>query len=199
MPVFRKLDPRPFPFYKYIHTIQSINSLVVKGIGFMGNCRNCQCKDQTDATTPIDNSVSICFFTILAPGNTFDPTRQGQVLVNGEDLRLESITSKCTTRNSCTCRCEEEECATLRGSLFWTVSIPIFSSCAPMGSNIGFQSVSGVQIINQEVCGDFLNFNPCNVSASIVEITPKDPCAPDFQSEGQALIGTFIFQPNIST
>jgi hypothetical protein len=173
-----------------------MNSLLVKGMSLMDDCT---CKDKTDRRTLIDNNVSICFFTILAPGNTFDPTRQGRVLVNGQDLKLSSIQTKCKVCDQCECECECEviECAILTGCLFWTVSIPIFSSCAPSGSNFGFQSVSGSQIINQEVCGDLSNFNPCNVSAKLEKITPKDPCEPDFQSDEQPLVGTFIFQPNV--
>jgi hypothetical protein len=192
MPFYLKIDPRPFPIYEYIHIIQCMNSLFMKGIGLMADCKSCQCKDKTN----INNNATICFFTILAPGNTFDPTRPGSVLVNGQVLRLGPITKKC---KMCKCKCTNQECATLMGALFWTVSIPIFSSCAPQGSNIGFQSVSGSQIINQQICGDLSTFNNCNISASLLQITPKDPCAPDFQSDNQPLVGTFLFQANVST
>lgn len=114
----------------------------------MGNCRSCQIKNRIRALTRNNNPlIQICFLTVLETGNTFDPTRQGFLVTNAKDLTLGPIQTKCKVTKPCGCECEEQQCATLEGNLFWTVSIPIFSLCAAPGSNTGFQSVSGIKMI----------------------------------------------------
>lgn len=140
----------------------------------MSNCSQCGNKTNKGAL-----EIPICYLTQLAPGNVFDPTRPGFVVVNQKDLKLGPIHKKCKeVSDSCGCHCEEQECATLTGFVFWTVSIPVLSLCAAPGSNTGYQSVSGLRMINTEICAsDLSHFNPCNLSANLIEMKLQpDPC-----------------------
>lgn len=157
---------------------------------------NCTCRGKTRAlntnTTPL---IQICFLTLLEPGNTFDPTRQGFLVTNAKALTLSSVKKRCKVIHQCGCTCEEQECATLTGNFYWTVSIPILSLCAAPGSNTGFQSVSGIKMINQEICGDLALFNSCNVTASLIEIKIQpDPC-PSGSNLQNRLVGGIVANP----
>lgn len=159
----------------------------------MGNC-TCRGKMRAVSTNPIPQ-IQICFLTLLEPGNTFDPTRQGFIVTNADNLTLGPIQTRCKVIHQCGCTCEEQQCATLTGNFYWTVSIPILSLCAAPGSNTGFQSVSGVKRIDQEICGDLSKFNPCAVSASIIEIKVQpDPC-PRSSTLQTSLIGGIVANP----
>lgn len=105
-------------------------------------------------------------FYYLSPGNTFDNTRPGLVVVNGQNLILVNIECKCTSKY------EEQESAPLTGCLFWTVSVPT-SDCAPMGSNVGFQNILGTEVINQEVRGNLSSFNNCNIQQNLLKLLLK--------------------------
>jgi hypothetical protein len=143
-----------------------------------------------NANTPL---ITICFLTALETGNTFDPTRAGFLVTNAKDLVLGPIKKTCKVNRFG--GCEEVDCATLTGLFYWTVSIPILSLCAAFGSNTGFQSVSGVKMINQEICGDLSNFNPCNVTANLVEIKVQPNPCPAGSALQDNLIGGIVANP----
>lgn len=158
--------------------------------------RSCKCRKNSQLATA--NSlplIQICFLTTLSPDNTLDPTREGFVVVNWKDVTLGPIQEKCQICEQCRRHCLEQQCVTLMGHLRWTVSIPIFSSCAAIGNNTGFQSVSGSKNINHEVCGDDLSgFNVCNIPIKIVEIKVQPNPFPDGTNLG-TLVGGIVANP----
>lgn len=161
----------------------------------MGDCKWKGKCSLNNASIPL---ITICFLTVLETGNTFDPTRAGFLVTNAKDLVLGPIQKTCKVNRFGGCEevdCEEVDCATLTGNFYWTVSIPILSLCAAFGSNTGFQSVSGVKMINQQICGDLSNFNPCNVTANLVEIKVQpNPCLTGSTLQ-DSLIGGIVANP----